>query len=387
VSGRAPDAQSFLVAGIRRRSTVVNTRMRRLLPTLLAVLFIGPSAAAQKTQLPAVTLRQADPLVLPGGVDSNSPVVWDRMDGKSELYVLTSFGGQPSRASGDYLTALSEPVPVSIEPWPAGGNWMEAIVRDQDTWYGFYHNETQATTCGRNLNYPRIGAARSDDLGVTWTDLGIILEVPPETFACATKNRYFVGGTGDMSVTLDRAHRDLFIYFSQYGRDPSQQGIGVARLAWADRDAPVGKLSVWNNGVWLPASCVDDEDGVRWLYPQATPLIAPSKPWHDRDRVVDAFWGPSIHWNAYLQQYVMLLNRADDETWSQEGIYVSFNRRLDDPSSWSAPQKILDRGRWYPQVVGIELGRGTDGWAGRLARFFMSGRSDYVIEFERGTGS
>jgi hypothetical protein len=351
-----------------------------LLVSLGILVLLAPNPAAQKARIPTVTLRQAEPLTLPGGVDSNTPVVWDRIDGRSELVVITSFGGRPSRATGDYLTMLSEAVPVSIEPWPTGGNWMEAIVKDRDAWYGFYHNENQASACGsRNLNYPRIGAARSDDFGATWTDLGIILELPPSTFACRTPNRYFVGGVGDMSVILDRSHRDLFIYFSQYGRNPAQQGIGIARLAWADRDAPAGKLSVWSQGVWLPASQTDGQ----WVYPPATPLVTPSRPWHDIDRIVDAFWGPSIHWNAYLQQYVMLLNRASDETWAQEGIYISFNARLDDPASWSPPQKILNQGKWYPQVVGIEVGRGTDAWAGRIARFFMSGRSDYTIEFAR----
>jgi hypothetical protein len=258
---------------------------------------------------------------------------------------------------------------------------MEAIVKDHDEWYGFYHNENAASACAnRNLAFARIGAARSDDFGATWTDLGIILDLPPATFACGTRNRYFVGGVGDMSVLLDRAHRDLYIYFSQYAREPSQQGVGVARLAWADRDAPVGKLMVWSNGVWLPPSWSDEDPG-NWVYPRATPLVTPSKPWHDNDRVVDAFWGPSIHWNSYLQQYVMLLNRATDESFGQEGIYVSFSRRLGEPLAWSAPQKILSGGKWYPQVIGIEPGRGTDAWAGQVARFFMGGRSDHAIEF------
>ena len=359
--------------------------MRRFFLTLSVMVSLLALPAAQKMQVPTVTLRHAEPLVFPGLVDSNTPVVWDRVDGRSELIVLTSFGGRPSRSTGDYLTLLSDAVPVSIEPWPTGGNWMEAVVTDHDTWYGFYHNENQAAVCGdRNINYPRIGAARSDDFGTTWIDLGIILEMPPTEFACATSNRYFVGGMGDMSAILDRSHRDLYVYFSQYGRDAAQQGVGVARMAWADRDAPVGKFSVWSAGVWLPATRVDDEEaGERWVYPPATPLVAPRKPWHDRNRSVDAFWGPSIHWNAYLQQYVMLLNRASDETWSQEGIYISFNPRLGEPGAWSPPQKIVNQGRWYPQVVGIELGRGTDAWAGRVARFFMSGRSDHTIEFTR----
>jgi hypothetical protein len=359
--------------------------MHRLLLTSCGiVLLLGLDPAAQKAPVPAATLRRTEPVVLPGDVDSNSPVVWDRLDGRSELFVVTSFGGQPSRATGDYLTTLDPPVPVAIEPWPGGGVWMEAIVKDHDGWYGFYHNENQASACGsRSLAFARIGAARSEDFGATWTDLGIILDLPPATFACGTRNRYFVGGVGDMSVLLDRAHRDLYIYFSQYARDPSEQGVGVARLPWADRDAPVGKLMVWSSGVWLPPSRIEDELGERWVYPKATPLVVPSRPWHDNDRVVDAFWGPSIHWNTYLQQYVMLLNRANDESFTQEGIYVSFSSRLGDPHAWSAPQKILTGGKWYPQVVGIEVGRGTDAWAGQVARFFMSGRSDYLIEFTR----
>src|SRR5205823_13170351 len=58
------------------------------------------------------------------------------------------------------------------------------------------------------------------------------------------------------------------------------------------------------------------------------------------DNRVNAFWGPSVHWNVYLEQYVMLLNRAKDESYTQEGIYVSFAPRLDDPRLWSPPEKI-----------------------------------------------
>ena len=109
----------------------------------------------------------------------------------------------------------------------------------------------------------------------------------------------------------------------------------------------------------------------------------PTHAWHDADDRVDAFWGPSVHWNTSLQQYGMLLNRSKDESYSQEGIYVSFAPRLDDPSLWSAPAKILNGGRWYPQVVGSATGEGTDKQAGASARFFMSGRSDWMIHFSQ----
>jgi hypothetical protein len=71
-----------------------------------------------------------------------------------------------------------------------------------------------------------------------------------------------------------------------------------------------------------------------------------------------------VHWNSAIQQYVMLLNRSKDEHYGQEGIYVSFAPRLDAPSLWTAPQKIVNGGKWYPQVIGSTSGVGTDKLAG-----------------------
>jgi hypothetical protein len=122
---------------------------------------------------------------------------------------------------------------------------------------------------------------------------------------------------------------------------------------------------------------------LEWTYFSATPLIAPTQPWHDDDDKVDAFWGPSVHWNSAIEQYVMLLNRSKDESYTQEGIYVSYAPRLDDPSLWTAPQKILNGGRWYPQVIGLTPGSGTDKLAAASARFFMSGKSEWAINFSK----
>ena len=109
---------------------------------------------------------------------------------------------------------------------------------------------------------------------------------------------------------------------------------------------------------------------LEWTYPAATPLVAPTYAWHDTDERVDAFWGPSVHWNTALEQYVMLLNRSKDENYSQEGIYVSYAPTLDDPSLWTPPVKLLNGGKWYPQVVGSSLGTGTDKLAGDPRRVF-----------------
>jgi hypothetical protein len=113
-----------------------------------------------------------------------------------------------------------------------------------------------------------------------------------------------------------------------------------------------------------------------------TPLVRAAKPFHAGSSTADVFWAPSIHWNTYLEQYVMLLNRARDDQFSQDGLYVSFSPTLSDPTAWSPPQKLFSGGGWYPQVAGLEPG-GTDRLAGRRARFFVTGKSDRFIEFER----
>jgi hypothetical protein len=367
--------------------------LRLLLSCLLVTALVTSRELIAQNATPTATpatpraeLSEAPRLRFTGDVDSNSPSVWQRVNGLSQVLVLTSVAGSPYLATGSHLRNLSSAFPVVIDPWPGGGIWMEAVVSDDDgTLYGYYHNENPATWCpapNSTKMMPRIGAVKSVDHGVTWEPLGLVLEAPPGSFDCETNDVYFVGGVGDFSVQLDPESRDLYFFFSQYVRVGRLQGVGVARLAWADRDDPSGKAMVFGTRTWFPARSSALSDGThRWIYPSAVPIFPALEPWNDDDTLVDAFWGPSVHWNEYLQQYVMLLNHAKDTTWTQEGIYVSFAPRLDDPKLWSSPVKILNGGRWYPQVMGIEPGLGTDKIAGRSARFFMSGSSDHWIQF------
>lgn len=356
------------------------------------VLIANPSAAAAA---PRATLVSAPVMTLPGTVDSNSPVMWDLENGQRQMIVLTSHSGVPSRSIGNELGRLSGTAQVALNPHPGYGVWFEAVVSDDvSTWYGFYHNEWPATRCGReDRAVPRIGAAKSTDNGMTWTDLGPVIQAYQSSTACESTNRYVIGGVGDVSVMLDAAKQYLYFFYSQYHRDPRSQGVATARLQWADRDRPGGKIELWRGGVWEPQAgrrtFVPNLPGaerrlrLEWVYPAASPLVAPTLAWHDGDDKVDAFWGPSVHWNSAIEQYVMLLNRAKDEKYSQEGIYVSYAPRLDNPSLWTAPQKILNGGRWYPQVVGSSIGTGTDKLAAAASRFFMSGKSEWVINFTR----
>ena len=332
---------------------------------------------------PSARLVSAPSLPIDAKSDANVPMVWDLVDGVPTLFAFASWGGVPALLSGPELRGLREVSPITMTPAAGHGIWMESVIADESgAWYGFYHHEVPADVCGRpERTILSIGLARSRDRGLTWDNLGIVLEGPPGTVACASTNTLLIGGVGDPSALLDADHNFLYLYFSQYGKPASAQGVAIARMPWADRDNPAGAFAVLNDGAWLPARRIDGETPA-WEYSEGTPLVRVTEPWHDGDNKVDAFWGASIHWNTYLERYVMLLNRAKNEKFDNEGIYISFAPRLDDTGAWSAPQKLMNGGGWYPEVAGLEAG-GTDRQAGQRARLFLTGHSTHYIDFSR----
>lgn len=330
-------------------------------------------------EVPTATVREA-PLIefrgagavadRPGETDCNSPLHWD----DDTLYLFNS-AGHPWRSAGPDLFHLNRDYRRSeYSNQVNGGRWIECTWKNDDgVLYGWYHNEPGGLCPGTRLTAPKIGAVRSCDNGATWRDLGIVLESRPGTLRCDTANYYFAGGNGDFSIMLDARREYVYFLISTYAGGVSEQGVAVARMCWADRDAPVGKVWKWHDGRWA-------EPG---LSGRVTPFLVAETDWHRAD--ANAFWGPAIHWNHYLNRYVLLLNRAKDANWTQEGIYISFNLDLSNPRRWSAPQKLLGdlrKDEWYPQVVGLDKSCcETDKLAGRVARLFVRGQSRWEIEF------
>ncbi len=321
------------------------------------------------------TLRPAPELKMPATADSNSPAHWDG----DTLYVFNSWN-HPSRSAGRDVATLGPPQPIRFVPDdPSIGNrWIEATWPGEDgILWGWYHNEPKGLCPGSEtrtrygLTAPRIGAVRSRDNGATWEDLGLILTAPPGTLDCQAENGYFAGGHGDFSVMLDARREWLYIFFGNYAGDLATQGVAVARMRWADRASPVGRVWKHHAGAWA-------EPGVGG---RTRPIHPAAALWQRRD--TDAYWGPSVHWNTHLERYVMLLNRSCcAPEWPQEGVYISFARDLTSPAGWSKPERLLAGGEWYPQVIGADiLRKETDKLAGRVARFFMHGRSVHEIVF------
>jgi hypothetical protein len=183
---------------------------------------------------------------------------------------------------------------------------------------------------------------------------------------------YFAGGHGDFSVLYDAATRHFYFYFTTYNQQPEEQGLGIARLAYQARYNPVGNVWKWDGAAWREPGRLG----------RVKPIFPPASDWHQPE--VDAYWGPALHYNTYLRQYVMLLNRASNPEWAAEGIYISFNRDLSNPNGWSAPQRLpleMDSPALaYPQVIGLEA-NGTDKIAGQVARLFLLGQSNWEIVF------
>jgi hypothetical protein len=326
-------------------------------------------AAAQFAELREVPRRD-----LPTRIDGNSPAFW--YQGKLNLFSSIGIPEMISEARDQFGPWQSAPVQGNIQDrYPV---WVEAAWLDAGgalfTWY--HHEPPHACGDGSNLTAPEIGAAVSFDGGRTLEDLGIILKSGDE-LNCAAANGYFGGGHGDFSVVPDREGKYFYFIFSSYGGGPDEQGVAVARMAYEDRFGPSGAVWKFRDGEW-------NQPG---LGGRVTAIYPATKSWEFED--ADSFWGPSVHWNTYLEKFVILMNHACCEAgWFQEGVYISYVDDLSDPSTWGRPVKLLDgesigfRAGFYPQVLGLGEGE-TDSLSGWYARLYIQGISKWEIIFSR----
>jgi len=334
--------------------------------------------------------KNPDPHKKEGVTDCNSPSHWVN----NTLYVFGSLL-QPWRTSGPDLFHLK---PVSEVEELQFDNpelkrlsiWIESSHQDEDgRLYGWIHNELP-NLCRKSggvgpAGYPavvRMGALRSDDNGLTWKDLGFIIEDPASSILCDTEDTWYAGGMGDFCVLPDRAREWFYFFFAHYGNKFEDQGLCLARMRYGDRDNPRTKVWMWT--------------GVDWSEPglggRPKPFFPAAQDITHADGQI--FWGPVVHWNTYLKKYVMFLNRIRNTKWETEGLYVSYSSDLGNPHAWSHPVKFMDREEiihadpehihsgWYVEVMGTHPGE-TDKLAGRTVRLFVEGASIWEIEFQK----
>lgn len=290
------------------------------------------------------------------------------------MVLFSSTGGGPLRVQGPSQFDMEGTQRAYILSDRHVPYWIEAAISDTDgTVFAWYHHEPR-DVCPTGFTIPKIGALVSHDGGQSFEDLGIILE-SSEPAKCDSLNGFFAGGHGDFSVVLDPTRQFYYFNYTNYGGPRESQGVAMARMAYEDRFDPVGKVYKFDGSDWT-------EPGVGG---KVLPMFPAKVAWERPD--ADSFWGPSVHWNTYLERWVMLLNRSCCASgWPQEGIYVSFSDDITNPNAWTQPEKILGAvafpNAWYPQVLGLEPG-GTDKEAGEVARFYLRGISVWEIVFHK----
>jgi hypothetical protein len=342
-------------------------------PVRLALLVLGCLASLPASAQTA-QLREVERTSFPTATDGNTPSFWY----KGRLRMFTSVGRPLQISEWDPENGRWNTQNVEVGSLVNQAIWVEsAWVDDNDVVLGWYHHEPGGMYPDSNLTAPMIGALLSLDGGRTVTDLGFVL-VSGDALDPQARNGAFTGGHGDFSVVLDRERRFFYFFFTNYGGADETQGIVAARLAYADRFAPAGRVFKYHAGAW-------NEPGVGG---RVTPIFSATRAWQHADP--DSYWGPAVHWNTTLNGFVMLLNRARGEPgWTQEGIYVSYATDLSRPEMWRTPERLMrsselpNWGLFYPQVLGLETG-GTDSVAGATARFFINGISTWEIDFAGG---
>lgn len=348
--------------------------------------------------LPSITVAPAKFIAYPEAtnphrqapfrVDSNAPSLW--IEGRLVAFhsweqIWRASGSGLDRFSADQITSFSNPKLNYL--W----FWLESAWQSSHgEIYGWYHQEIPnvcpARTGAAAPGYPviaKIGAVRSRDHGLTWDDLGFVIDAPDTDMKCQSGNAWYAGGAGDFNVYADPHGKFYYFYYSNFSPQVSEQGLAVARLAAADLDHPGGRVQRWYHGAW-------SEPG---LGGHATPIFPAAVDIYRADG--QTYWGPVIHWNTYLNKYVMIVNRIQDTRWTTEGIYLSFSDDVSNPASWSTPVKIMDRDEatrgdpskahwngWYAQLVGTGQGE-TDKLASRTVRLFLDGISRWEVTFNR----
>ncbi len=314
------------------------------------------------------------------------------------------------------------------QPGLHGAVWFETVYQDERdtagrTLYAIYHNENYPQTLpydsatGQGYidrNWPvglrgdtstaavcRIGVMKSADGGRSWDNRGLFIEdlQPRMILKPHNTSNTFAGGVGDPSAVAVGDY--LYLFFGEYSypgeydsasydatTEWSGQCISVARIEIDDLDNPEGKARRWDgqgfnapyNGVGkpVPSLQIHAEDG-------GGPASSPAGKFH---------WGPSVSWNSYLNEWVMLMGMVEGPSWLGGQIYISFNKNRDlgmgdNSQQWSKPQLLVDRPGhtlWNPSIQPMNTAedvekRRTCLNLGREARLFFKDQHDGLSEY------
>lgn len=376
------------------------------------------------TLVPAPALRIESPV----GSDCNRPSFWigeTFYQIVSNQHAWRSVGGRDAATAQAFaLARFADDHPAfawdsasrwyvrdinsAVDPTATQMRWIESVYRRpaDGALFGLYHTEEGPyVRCGPPferpyLSVPHIGLARSDDDGLSWRNLGLILSDGSFPIHCDLPIRFFAGGVGDPSMAVGPDSTYAYIAFTDYsGADPTTQGIQLARLALADLDAPLtldgrSKALRWHHGGWTGPGlqgAPGPRVGQRWAptpLGQATPILPPTRSW--QDPLGGGFWGPSLSWNTHVGAFVLLLNNVSGaRAFDAEGNYITYLPDMAAPVPVPrVPQRLqalpgAPAAGWYVQALGDPAMKGTSALTGQDARLFVGDRSTVRLRFGR----
>lgn len=433
-------------------------RFAYMLSAMLSIMFFISAfvlPVSAQTHSPQALLVNAGKLYFNSFVDCNMAEVWVAdtfriFPGKYGEDPVWGYSNELKFADGKNAwdafaskkQAFKNPLmPVNAAPGKDGLHgavWFETIYQDKKdnsgkTLFAVYHNENYPSTnpynpsTGQgyiNQRWPegltgpaspaavcRIGIMKSTDAGRSWTNNGIFIEdlQPRMILKPHNTSKTFAGGVGDPSAVVSGDY--LYIFYGEYGypgvydavnynplMEQGGQCISIARIALSDLDNPAGKARRWN-GTHFNA----DADGV------GSPILSIQIPGKEgggpASNPKTAFhWGPSVSWNSYLNEWVMLMAKSEGPSWAGGSIYVSYNKHKDlgngnNSQDWSKPRLLLNRPGhiiWYPSLQPLNTAeditaKRTCLQLGRKARLFFKDQyqgkndyySEYIIEFKK----
>ncbi len=405
--------------------------------------------SASETKTPTATLIASDTFYFKSFVDCNMAEAWI---GDTLRIFPGKYGEDPVWGNAEELEyadgrnadevfrrkfeEFTDPVlPPNAKPGSPGLHgaiWFETVYQSADdktgkTLYAVYHNENYPATLPYdsvtgigyiNKKWPtgltdstsaaavcRIGIMKSTDGGHSWADRGIFIEdLQPRMILKPHNNSLtFAGGVGDPSAVASGEY--LYLFYGEYGypgvydsvsydpvKEAAGQCISIARIKLSDLDNPAGKAKRWDGKGFNASS-----DGIG--APVASLQIPASQGGGPASGSKAGFyWGPSVSWNTYLNQWVMLMAESKGPKWTGSRIFISFNPNKDlgegnNSQQWSKPQLLLDRPGhtiWYPSLQPMNKKEDIDNRytclrLGQEARlFFKDNRKDtavYVSEY------
>lgn len=233
------------------------------------------------------------------------------------------------------------------EGWDNGGSWLMSVHRlSGNDLIGFYHAEDH-WCCPRNaegIAWKSIAVTYSYDNGVTWEPGEQII-----TGSTPRPDEPTWGGAGDGVVIWDAINERWVAFYSDQ------------MIHMAISEDPLARPGTWYK--WY-----EGEFSEPGLGGQNTPLPG-------LDLIAGA--NPSVHWNTYLNEWIMVYHG-----WDPAEIYISGSQDL---IHWYTPQSIIvssQEGRaWYPTIIGD-----TDVQAGESARIYYAdlaadwGSRDFVVQ-------